>query len=342
MRYPWANTVLLLLLLVQLATGVGALLSGSARFSWVLWLHGVGAYALVTILLWKGAIIWNVLRRRKLTVLRIAFVLMALLLLAVLASGFYWTYVGPISFFGFSLMVVHGTLAVLLMAPLLWHLLARRWIFRVPAARDRRAFLRLGGSSLFALAFWRGARSTKAALEVPSATRRFTGSYEQGSMTGRFPRVSWLFDAPHPVDSATWRLTIEGAVQHSPHLSYDDLLRLPQDQVIETIDCTGGWYSTQVWQGVRVAHLLEMVGALPSARSITVEAVTGYKRRFGVDELQHYLLATHVADQPLTHGHGAPLRLVAPGHRGYDWVKWVVRLHVNESSKYWQPPLPLQ
>ena len=35
------------------------------------------------------------------------------------------------------------------------------------------------------------------------------------------------------------------------------------------------------------------------------------------------MLATRVGGELLWHGHGAPLRLVAPGRRGYDWVKWV-------------------
>ena len=53
-------------------------------------------------------------------------------------------------------------------------------------------------------------------------------------------------------------------------------------------------------------------------------------------------MALRVAGEPLTHGHCAPLRLVAPGRRGYDWVKWVARAHVNDTSALLQPPLPLQ
>ncbi|MFW6265821.1 MAG: molybdopterin-dependent oxidoreductase, partial [Halanaeroarchaeum sp.] len=43
------------------------------------------------------------------------------------------------------------------------------------------------------------------------------------------------------------------------------------------------------------------------------------------------LLATHVGGERLTHGHGFPLRLVAPDRRGYQWVKWVEEVRVSRS-----------
>jgi len=47
-----------------------------------------------------------------------------------------------------------------------------------------------------------------------------------------------------------------------------------------------------------------------------------------LDEVSELLLATHVGDQPLDHSHGAPLRLVAPGRRGFQWVKWATEARV--------------
>jgi DMSO/TMAO reductase YedYZ molybdopterin-dependent catalytic subunit len=122
--------------------------------------------------------------------------------------------------------------------------------------------------------------------------------------------------------------------------------------VIATLDCTGGWFTQQHWQGVDVAELLAQAGLAPSAASVTFEAVSGYKRRFGLDEAMTFLLALGTLPgesleaaqrfMPLAHGHGYPARLVAPGRRGMEWVKWVAVIRVNATGPLAQSPLPLQ
>ena len=46
--------------------------------------------------------------------------------------------------------------------------------------------------------------------------------------------------------------------------------------------------------------------------------------------------------RPLTAGHGYPARLVAPGRRGVEWVKWLAVIRLNETGPHQQSPLPLQ
>jgi DMSO/TMAO reductase YedYZ molybdopterin-dependent catalytic subunit len=88
--------------------------------------------------------------------------------------------------------------------------------------------------------------------------------------------------------------------------------------------------------------MLDLIRPEAGARSVTFESVTGFSRRFGLEESRQFLLATHVAGAPLSHGHGFPVRLVAPGRRGVYWVKWLTLIHFNRSSKRWQSPLPLE
>lgn len=95
-----------------------------------------------------------------------------------------------------------------------------------------------------------------------------------------------------------------------------------------TLDCTGGFASTHIWRGVRVGTLLERAGVRESAGWVRFHSVTGYRWSLPLDEARDALLATHVGDEPLNHDHGAPLRLVAPGRRGFQWVKWIVAVDV--------------
>jgi DMSO/TMAO reductase YedYZ molybdopterin-dependent catalytic subunit len=87
---------------------------------------------------------------------------------------------------------------------------------------------------------------------------------------------------------------------------------------------------------------LDLAQPAAECRSITFISVTGYSRRFALARGNEILLATHVAGQPLSHGHGFPLRLVVPGERGVHWVKWLTRIQLNTTSHFLQPPLPLQ
>lgn len=131
-----------------------------------------------------------------------------------------------------------------------------------------------------------------------------------------------------------------GAVQTQVVLSVDDLAS--DAEVVATIDCTGGWYSTQVWRGIQVARLLAQAGPAERAASVTFTSAIGYYPRFSMDEARGFLLATEVGGRTLSPGHGAPVRLVARGKRGFERVKWVETVEVNTSPKWLQPSLPLQ
>jgi DMSO/TMAO reductase YedYZ molybdopterin-dependent catalytic subunit len=68
------------------------------------------------------------------------------------------------------------------------------------------------------------------------------------------------------------------------------------------------------------------------AAHVRVVSHTGYRWGFALADARDLLLATHVGGEPLSHGHGAPCRLVIPGHRGFQWVKWVTALEVHDAA----------
>ena len=341
MRFPWANAILLILLLTEMVSGLLGLVTGSDDLAIFIQAHRVGGYGILLVLIWKAGNIAFSLRRDRGGGPRAASLLLVAMLCASLALGFAWSLFGPFSFWIFSGVSWHIYVGVALAPLLAWH--ARYLTRGYPAGfwADRRSFLRLVGIGVAAFATWQVAEAAVRVRGLSGAGRRFTGSYEADSFSGnRFPRVSWLNDSPRPVDPAGWSLTVRGAVERPLVIGYGDLT--PTAEITATVDCTGGWHSTQVWRGLLVSDLLAMSGPKPSASSVTVRSVTGYYRRFSTSEVAGYLLATHVGGESLSHGHGFPLRLAAPGKRGFEWVKWVTEIEVNETSKWLQPPLPLQ
>lgn len=339
MRYPWVNTALLVLLVFQLLYGLLGLTNGAATLKWFLWIHAVAGYAIAVLLIWKTRIIIEVLDRvRRTTLTRLAFLLLAALVVILLSTGMAWLFGGEIIVLGFSLMTIHTLAALALVLLLTWHVLARWFVVRAPASHDRRAFLRTTGTLAAGFFLWRIVEPALSVLHLPGGARRFTGSYELSYL----PEVIWLSDAVEPLELDSWRLGLAGLVEHELSLGYDELVGDSTDRVTETIDCTGGWFSTQEWRGVNLGRLLDRAGSAPHARSVAIESVSGYARRFAVAEARGFLIALTVAGQPLTHGHGAPARLIAPNHRGFEWVKWVVRIRVEATPEFFQFPVPLQ
>ena len=343
MRYPWANIALLLLLTAQLITGFIGFTNGELERKWLLWLHGIGAYAISLLILWKAAIIVSSFRRsRSWGITRISFLLLIILLIAALLSGLIWTISGPRYFLSFSLITIHIFIAAALGGLLLYHIYRYRWIVRHPVAVNRRSFLNLSAVAAAGAAAWFVKNRTIGLIGLPGSKRRFTGSYKIGSFSGSFPSVSWISDRTPQLDTTTWQLIINGAVQHPANYSFHKLLKLDKIDLTAVLDCTGGWYTEQIWRGIRLADLLETVQPTAPIQSLTIRSTTGYNRRFGLDQASDYILAYQAAGQPLKPGNGYPLRLVTPGQRGVNWVKWVSAISLNTTPAFIQSLLPLQ
>ena len=198
---------------------------------------------------------------------------------------------------------------------------------------DRRTALRTMTLSAGALLAWIGWEGGLRAVGAPGADRRFTGSHERGSLSpAAMPTTSWLDDVSPSISLDNWRLTIGDT-----HLAQGDLVKLPQETFEATLDCTSGWYSRQIWTGIRLDQLVE--GG--DWASFEVRSATGYARRYPITDLSRTWVALGVGGEPLSRGHGFPARLVAPGRRGFWWVKWVVAVTPSNRPAWQQSPFPL-
>jgi len=235
---------------------------------------------------------------------------------------------------------VHIAVALALVPLVVWHVWARG--IRVRGIRprrpdlSRRALLRAGVLAVGAVGLYTANEAAMSVLGLPGARRRFTGSYETASFRPQaMPSTSWLLDAVPTVDPDRWRLTVKD-LQGSREVALAELTAF-DSRVRAVLDCTSGWYSHQDWTGVQLGTLLHRE---PGAESVYVHSVTGYWIRFPIGDLDRLLLATQVGGAPLSANHGFPVRLVAPGRRGYWWVKWVDRIELQTTPSWWQPPFP--
>jgi DMSO/TMAO reductase YedYZ molybdopterin-dependent catalytic subunit len=314
---------LALLVALGLATGLSTWFAGSRQSAWVFAAHAALGTALALVVAWKLRRVWaRVVTPARWDGRTGAGLGALLLVVAALGSGWAWSSGANVAAGGMSLLVWHGVLGLGLGGLVLGHALARARPLRTADLRSRRQFVAAAGVGAAAVAAWALQRPAERALGLAGARRRFTGSY---AARGDFPVTSWVADAPRSLDRATYRLAVHGEVHRPLALSAVQLDR--GDELVATLDCTGGFAATQRWRGVRLGALLDEAGV--TGAHVRIVSHTGYRWSFALADARGLLLATHAGDEPLSHGHGAPVRLVVPGHRGFQWVKWVTRVEVH-------------
>lgn len=342
MKFPWANIALIALFAAELLTGYLGLTHSNPEWIGAMHLHRIFGFAILTLFLWKSRNILGSLKsahnwRRYGREMLWSLILLAGLL-TVMGLGFAWSHLGHYSWLGFSGVTIHLNLAWILIPLLVWHSFRNRISFRLRYLADRRNALRVGALALAGLMLWRTAELTGILADGPGAKRRYTGSYPEDGVD--FPVTMWLNDKIPLVDANNWRLRVDGHVERPYELDMVELQNW-QHKLTATLDCTGGWHTTREWSGIPVSELLNRAQPRPGAASITIRSRTGYFRRYSLAEANRAMLAHRVDGAPLSAGHGFPARMVEPHKRGYDWVKWVDSITVNDTGKLWQPPLPL-
>jgi DMSO/TMAO reductase YedYZ molybdopterin-dependent catalytic subunit len=163
------------------------------------------------------------------------------------------------------------------------------------------------------------------------------------------------YDIP-AVDPATWRLSLDGAVERPLSLSLGELQRRPRVTSRVLLECAGNgrarldprpvsqpWLleavGTADWTGTPLAPLLEEAGLSPDAVDVVFTGADhGVERGVEQDYARGLPLADALRPEtllvwamngaPLPPQHGAPLRLVVPGWYGMTQVKWLARIEV--------------
>jgi DMSO/TMAO reductase YedYZ molybdopterin-dependent catalytic subunit len=150
------------------------------------------------------------------------------------------------------------------------------------------------------------------------------------------------------IDRSPWVLKITGAVERERGFTMDELLKLPTQEQVVTLECAGnlvGWggVSNARWVGVRLGDLLKAAGVSPGTKEVVLIGADGgpereaggitvdaFARSIPVDKAMdaNTLIAYRMNGEPLPALHGGPLRAIVPGWYGMDSVKWINQIVV--------------
>jgi DMSO/TMAO reductase YedYZ molybdopterin-dependent catalytic subunit len=164
------------------------------------------------------------------------------------------------------------------------------------------------------------------------------------------------------LDPASWRLEVGGLVDRPLSLCLNELMQLPEQTMVVTLECAGndrarmqppvtgvrwgpGAVSTAEWTGARLEDVLGRAGIRAGAQEVifggadqgTVDGSpcrVGFERSLPVaDALQSgALLAYAMNGRPLPVRHGYPVRLVVPGWYAMASVKWLTDIRVAQEA----------
>jgi DMSO/TMAO reductase YedYZ molybdopterin-dependent catalytic subunit len=135
---------------------------------------------------------------------------------------------------------------------------------------------------------------------------------------------------------ADWRLTVDGMVDRPTTFSIAHLKSYPSQSQITQLACEEGWSYIAEWIGVRLSHVLNLVGAHRQAKYVVYFSIDlNWWDSIDMGDALHpqTFLAYGMNGDDLPVGNGGPLRMRVPRQLGYKNVKFITRLTLTDSMK---------
>jgi DMSO/TMAO reductase YedYZ molybdopterin-dependent catalytic subunit/glyoxylase-like metal-dependent hydrolase (beta-lactamase superfamily II)/rhodanese-related sulfurtransferase len=159
------------------------------------------------------------------------------------------------------------------------------------------------------------------------------------------------------LDATVWRLHVGGLVDHTLRLDLDDLIQMPSETLVATLECAGNgrtgfdppvageqWHlgavSTAEWTGVPLAAVLDRAGVRPDAVEVLFRGADGglvdgardvrFERSLPLGEARRSgaVLAFAMNGDALPVQHGAPVRVIVPSWYAVTSVKWLTDIEL--------------
>lgn len=144
------------------------------------------------------------------------------------------------------------------------------------------------------------------------------------------------------IDLDAWSMQVEGPDGNLlDEVVLDDVMDLPEVEMVTEHKCIEGWSQVAHWTGVRFADFAQRYAdQIGDAAFVGMETPDeGYYVGLTASDAMHpqTLLAHGLGGEPLTQDHGAPLRLYTPNHYGIKSLKriGVIRFTRERPPDFW-------
>jgi DMSO/TMAO reductase YedYZ molybdopterin-dependent catalytic subunit len=145
------------------------------------------------------------------------------------------------------------------------------------------------------------------------------------------------------IDKETYRLTVDGLVDHPLTLTYADLLAYSQESWLMDLNCVEGWKFTAKWTGPELNSIFKDAGVKPEAKIAifyTADVPEGYSSLdLNYIRDNNIIIALKLNDVTLPDDRGFPFQVVAKSKFGYKWAKWITRIELSSDTNfrgYWE------
>lgn len=147
---------------------------------------------------------------------------------------------------------------------------------------------------------------------------------------GQYPE-SEEYKALFEGNFADYRLRINGLVDNPVELDLVQLRAMPHHEQITQHFCIQGWSGIAKWGGVSMQAIMDLVRPQPEAKWVVFYSLGDgpdkgiYYDAHPIEQMSYHLtmLAYDMNGEPLSFGHGAPLRLRNEVQLGFKQVKWI-------------------
>jgi DMSO/TMAO reductase YedYZ molybdopterin-dependent catalytic subunit len=143
-------------------------------------------------------------------------------------------------------------------------------------------------------------------------------------------------------DERTYRLGVDGLVDHPTTYRLDQLSALPQTSFRDDFHCVTGWVVPGVeWAGVPLSELLDRAAPNAQARAVRFHSFDGvYTESLSLEDARRAdtIVALGMLGGPVSHDHGGPVRTYVGSMYGYKSTKWLSRIELTatEVPGYWE------